>query len=105
MEVEILARVRPSEDVEKVVDAIKKLFPDARVRKEGTLVYATITWEELLSAVRKEGIEPRFRALLRSRKRGKSVVIPIDKQAATAGRISFDEDDPMWVEIRGDVDV
>ena len=110
IEVEVVVRVKPTEDPDKVLDAVKKLFPDLEYRvKEGLIVGRGRGIEALrnfVNVIGREGIAPRTIQLLRERRRGNSVVIPIDKEVATVGRISYDEEGemgPMWLEVRGDV--
>ncbi len=107
MKIEVVAKLWPTEDPEKVLAAMKNIFPTLQYtlskdyivgRGEGLSSLSTF-----LDIVGREGIAPRTLALLRERRRGDSVVLPIDREVATVGRLSFDDSHPIWLEIRGDI--
>ena len=111
IEVELTVRVKPTEDVNKVLEAVKKLFPDLEFEVKDTYIVGRGRGIEALrtfvDVIGREAIAARALSLIKERRRGKSVVIPIDKEVATVGRISFDEEGemgPMWLEVRGDVE-
>ncbi len=111
IEVELTVRIKPTEDPEKVLEAVKKLFPDLEYEVRESYVVGRGEGIEALrtfiDVIGREAIAARTLSLIRERRRGNSVVIPIDKEVATVGRISFDEEGemgPMWLEVRGDVE-
>ncbi len=111
IEVTVTARLKHTEDPEKVLQAMKNLFPDLEYEvREGYIVGRGRGIEALrtfIEIIGREAIAPRTLQLLRERKRGRSIVIPIDKEVATVSRISFDEEGemgPIWLEVRGDVE-
>ena len=111
IEVTLIARVKPTEDPEKVLNAMKNIFPDLEYEvKEDRIVgrgKGIDALRRFIEIIGREAIAPRTLSLLRERKRGDSIVIPIDKEVATVSRISFDEEGemgPMWLEVRGDVE-
>ncbi len=111
IEVELTVRIKPTEDPEKVLEAVKKLFPDLEYEVRESYVVGRGKGIEALrtfiDVIGREAIAARALSLIRERRRGNSVVIPIDKEVATVGRISFDEEGemgPMWLEVRGDVE-
>ncbi len=111
LEVNLVVRIKPTEDPDKVLDAVKNIFPDLdfeikedRIVGKGSGIDALRRFVEIVG---REAIIPRTLQLLKERRRGDSIVIPIDKEVATIGRISYDEEGemgPIWLEIRGDVE-
>lgn len=90
VEVEIETFLHPTEEEEKVVKAIRNLFPDARIEIENNKVFAVARdlkhFKELL---KKQRISDTARSeLLRGRK-GNEIVVFLNKQTATVSRINF----------------
>lgn len=101
---EIRARVEtplnPTEDPEKVARAVHNLFPSANLVNEKTDVrhsrlYATMTrledLENLKNVLRQEAIRDAARKVLFNSVSGSSIVVYLNKQAASAGKASFCE--------------
>ena len=111
IEVTLVAKIKPTESPDLVLKAMKNLFPDLEFEvKENVIIGKGKGIESLrrfIEIVGREAIIPRTLQLLEERRRGDSIVIPIDKEVATVGRISYDEEGemgPMWLEVRGDVE-
>lgn len=111
IEVIISTRLRPTEDPEKVLKALKNLFPDVKFEVKNDVVLGRAqgigALRRFIEIIGREGIGPRTLEVLRQGRRGRSITIPIDKEVATVSRISFDEEGemgPIWLEVRGDVE-
>jgi len=94
VEIEISTTIHLTEEPEKVVEAVKRLFPDAQIRIENGRLYATSrdlrTFRELL---RRQRILDTARSELISRRRGNEITVYLNKQTATVSRINFCEED------------
>lgn len=101
---EVLARVEtplnPTEDPEKVLRAIRNLFPNCapavariderRAKFEGSIARLE-DLDNLRSLLRQEAIRDAARKLLFKSISGSSIVVHLNKQAAFAGKASFCE--------------
>jgi predicted RNA binding protein with dsRBD fold (UPF0201 family) len=101
---EVLARIEttlnPTEDPEKVLRAIRNLFPncapsivrtDERHAKFEGSVASLEDLDNLKSLLRQEAIRDAARRLLFKSVSGSSIVVHLNKQAAFAGKASFCE--------------
>ncbi|MEM2339939.1 MAG: RNA-binding domain-containing protein [Candidatus Bathyarchaeia archaeon] len=97
---EVVARVNPTEDREKVGKAILNIFPNARLAEEGLGNGLTIlkgssegfeALERLKSLIGAERIRSAAKAILSSSKIGNALEFHLHKQAAFAGRVSFSQ--------------
>ncbi|MEM0089608.1 MAG: AAA family ATPase [Archaeoglobaceae archaeon] len=93
VEVEIETFVHPTEEEERVVKAIRNLFPDAKIEIEDHKVFAIARdlkqFKELLK--RQRILDTARSELLRGRK-GNEIVVFLNKQTATVSRINFCEE-------------
>jgi predicted RNA binding protein with dsRBD fold (UPF0201 family) len=101
-EVLIECRVNPSEDAEKVVAAIRNIFPDAVLDAEGERVSGraldTVTFSEM---VRKQRIRDAARAHMMKSVRSKGwIEFYLNKQAAFVGAVNFVREDVILGGIR-----
>ncbi|MCS7119313.1 MAG: AAA family ATPase [Archaeoglobaceae archaeon] len=101
VEIEIETFLHPTEDTEKVVKAVKNLFPDAKIEIENGKLFAVARsvrhFKELL---KKQRILDTARSeLLRGRKENE-IIIFINKQAATVSRINFCDEDAVLSPLR-----
>jgi|Deesub1362B_J571_1020462.scaffolds.fasta_scaffold00118_68 predicted RNA binding protein with dsRBD fold (UPF0201 family)/cytidylate kinase len=100
VEVEIEAKVHPTEDEEKVKSAIKNLFPDAELTVVDKNGYGIIkgksekidTFRELL---RRQRILDTARFELINGVSGNKITLLLNKQTATVSRINFVEEDTI----------
>ncbi len=111
IKIKVYARLNPTEDEEKVINAIKNIFPTLKVEKRGDVIVGEGEGEEALSRfihiIGREEVAARTLNLLKSRRRGNRITFPLDREVALVERISFGEESelgPIWVEIEGDVD-
>jgi len=110
LSVTIVCNVLPTESQEKIAAAIRKVFGDVSVTEYDDKIVAEggeDAVDSLIRAISREKIAARTYFLFKSRKKGDSIVFPLERDPLTVGRISYGEDSavpPIWVEIRGDVD-
>ncbi|MEM2177187.1 MAG: AAA family ATPase [Archaeoglobaceae archaeon] len=90
VEVIIETLIHPTEEEEKVIGAIRNLFPDAKIEISEGKVFAIArnlkTFRELL---RRQKILDTARSELLRNRRGNEVTIYLNKQTATISRINF----------------
>ena len=93
LRVRIEVPVRPTEDVAKVEQAVRNVFPDAELRTEDGWVRATsAALDMLLHKAANERVGDAARgALWRGRLDETSTRFEINKQAAAVGRVNFNE--------------
>ncbi|MFP3909726.1 MAG: AAA family ATPase [Archaeoglobaceae archaeon] len=105
VEVEISTQIHPTEDKERVVQAIKNFFPDAQISTDNGHLTAHAqnlsTFRELL---RRQKILDTARTELRENTRHNTIHIYLNKQTAVVSKINFTEKDvvlsPIKVEFR-----
>ncbi len=101
VEVIIETDIYPTEDEEKVIGAIKNLFPDAEVEIKNGKVFARARdirkFRELL---RRQRILDTARTELIKGRRNSEVVVYLNKQTATVSRINFCDEDAVLSPLR-----
>jgi len=112
VEVRVEAEVYPTEDPEKVLEAVKKIFPeiDFNVKWLAAVVEGVgeglKVLENLKRLIRERRIRASARRILKSSISGDRLIFNLNKQAAYAGKVSFTEPylesplPPIRVEIR-----
>jgi uncharacterized protein len=91
----VSARVYPTEDPEKVKDAITNLFPTKDVTIEGEEAMARpADVERFMMSIRQMRILDAVRGKMRHGVVGNTTTFYLNKQAAHAGKISAAEGDP-----------
>ncbi len=96
VEVEIETEVHPTESEEKVVNAVRNLFPDAEVKIEnGKLRGRARNLEGFRDLLRKQRILDTARGELMKGRSGNEVTIYLNKQTATVSRINFCDPDAV----------
>lgn len=110
LEVTVTVRVFPTESEERILEILRETFPGIDLQRRGDYIIGKgdeKSLETLINMIGKERIAARAYALFKKRKRGDTILIPLERDPLTVKRISFGEDGefpPIWVEIRGDVD-
>lgn len=90
MQITATAACRPTEDREKVRQAILNLFPDASVEDAGTdLVARSESGEPLREAILNQHIRDTARSVMLRGVRGNATRFTLNKQAAFMGKVSF----------------
>ena len=102
MRVRIFCRYYPTENVDKIKEAILKIFPDARIKiSENYILAETRSMENFASLLRKQRIRDSARSVLIEGMDERSITFRLNKQVMTVGKINFAvEDMPL-----GDVEV
>jgi len=110
MNIEIKAKVNPTEDDYKVYKALKNIFPKIEFSMvEGSLVGGSMDIDDL--ALLKDLIDSQLirdsaRKAIKKGSRGSIIRFDLNKQAATVGKINFSSESPLGpinVRIRGDL--
>ncbi|MFO7966522.1 MAG: AAA family ATPase [Archaeoglobaceae archaeon] len=105
VEVEIFTEVHPTEDHQKVVQAIKNFFPDAHIQTDnGHLTAHAQNLSTFRNLLRKQKILDTARTELRENTYHNTIRLYLNKQTATVSKINFTEEDivlsPLRVEFR-----
>lgn len=104
MEIRIKVPVFPTEEAEKVILAVTKIFPDAVLvyEDENTLTGKAGSLERFAELIRNAKIRDSVRSELLRNLKGKTTHFCLNKQAAYAGSVSFSVGEPLgeiYVEI------
>jgi len=83
--------VFPSEDPEKVREAILNIFPDASLERVGDEFKGEASANKFHELIRKQKILDSTRSAMFKGVRGKKIVLHLNKQVASVGKISFTE--------------
>ncbi|MDR0508253.1 MAG: hypothetical protein LBG63_00265 [Candidatus Methanoplasma sp.] len=87
----ISCSVYPSEDQEKVKDAILNIFPDASLERTEKGFKGEAGTGRFRELIRKQKILDSTRSMMFKGIRGNKIVLHLNKQVATVGKISFTE--------------
>jgi len=90
--IRITARCHPTEDRDKVAEAILKIFPDAVLEGDDPISGVGQSLENFSELLRKQRIRAAARASLVRGIRGQTVRFSLNKQVATVGKVSFSEE-------------
>ncbi len=93
MRLQVEVEVKPTEDKEKVEEAVKKLFPTLELsQNENSIVGKSIRAESLdrlHQLLRKQAIRDSARSMMLRGRRGNVVQFMLNKQVALVGKVSF----------------
>jgi len=96
----------PTENPEKVMIALRNLFPDLRIEsREGRIVGTTEHVDRLRELIRTQRIRDTARRQLLAGRRGNRTTVSLSKQAAFVGVVNFAASSPLGdivVEIESD---
>lgn len=94
--VEIKTRIHPTEDVEKVKEAVKNLFPDAEIKiQDGELTATTQDVSKFKELLRKQKILDTARSELTKNVKNNSITVYLNKQIATVSKINFTDENAV----------
>ncbi|UCE80552.1 MAG: hypothetical protein JSV94_05205 [Methanobacteriota archaeon] len=91
-EVQLFADVHPTEGREKVATAMTRLFPDAVIEGDRRLVGRSRSVETFSERLAKQKIRAAARKILLRGASGSETRFRLNKQVATAGKVSFSEE-------------
>jgi len=90
VEIEITTDVHPTEDEEKVIEAVRNIFPDAEIKiEDGKLIAIARDLSRLRDLLRKQRILDTTRSELIRNRHGNEITVYLNKQTATVSRINF----------------
>jgi len=92
VEIHLSTRCFPTEDREKVVNAIIAIFPDAIIRGEDPIEASAVSTETFADLLKRQRIRDAARAVMRRGTRGNITSFRLNKQVAAVGKISFSEE-------------
>src|SRR4030042_6188767 len=101
VEVRLSARCHRTEDRSKIVVAIARLVPEARVEGDDPVVASSQSVERFGELLRQQRIRDAARAVMRKNIRGNSTRFVLNKQVAAVGKVSFSPESHTL----GDIDV
>lgn len=102
VEIEIRTKVHPTESEEKVVKAIKNIFPDAEIeiRDDGEVYARAYSLERFRELLRRQRILDTVRSEILKRRDGNEITLYLNKQTATVSRINFCDEDAVLSPIK-----
>ncbi|RLG22107.1 hypothetical protein DRN72_02965 [Methanosarcinales archaeon] len=111
----IRAKVYPTEEIEKVVQAVENIFILKKAPSITSNLYYLLEWRCEISALKKlhqllrqQRILETARTVLFKSVRGNKLIFSLNKQAAFAGKVSFGLENEIYgsidVEIDGDIE-
>ncbi|MDR1405071.1 MAG: hypothetical protein LBJ20_05850, partial [Candidatus Methanoplasma sp.] len=89
--VRVSCPVYPSEDKEKVKSAVMSIFPDAVLETAEHGLEGTATADMFRELIRRQKILDSTRAMMFRSVRGNKIVLHLNKQVASVGKVSFTE--------------
>jgi predicted RNA binding protein with dsRBD fold (UPF0201 family) len=99
--IRMTARCFPTEDRDRVVAAMKALFPDAVAEGDDPIVAKAGSVEAFAEQLAKQRIRSAARRILRRGVSGEETRFRLNKQVASLGKISFSEEEHAL----GDIEV
>jgi len=101
VEIEIETYVHPTEDVDKVIQAVKNLFPDAEIEiKDGKLKAKAWDLKKLRDLLRRQRILDTARTELFRGRSGNEITIYLNKQTAYVSKVNFADENAILSPIK-----
>lgn len=102
VEIEIKTKVHPTESEEKVVKAIRNIFPDAEidVQENGEVYARAYSLDKFRELLRRQRILDTARSEILKGREGNEITIYLNKQTATVSRINFCDEDAVLSPIK-----
>jgi predicted RNA binding protein with dsRBD fold (UPF0201 family)/cytidylate kinase len=101
VEVEIETRIFPTEDEDKVREAVKNFFPDAEIKiSEGLLKARAKNLDTFRELLRKQRILDTARQEMLNNIFGNEITLLLNKQTATVSKINFTDEDALLSPIK-----
>jgi predicted RNA binding protein with dsRBD fold (UPF0201 family) len=92
VEIRLTAKCFPTEDRDKVVGAITKLFPDAEITGDDPIVARSTSIDAFGELLKRYRIRDAARAVMRRGLSRGSISFMLNKQVAAVGKVSFSEE-------------
>jgi predicted RNA binding protein with dsRBD fold (UPF0201 family) len=92
VEIRLTAKCFPTEDRDKVVGAITKLFPDAEITGDDPIVARSTSIDAFGELLKRYRIRDAARGVMRRGLRRGSISFMLNKQVAAVGKVSFSEE-------------
>lgn len=92
LKVKLSTPCRPTESREKVVAAVRALFPDADLSGDEMLVGESSSLDVFAEALRRQKIRDAARAIMLKGLSGNRIHFRLNKQVAIVGKVSFSEE-------------
>jgi predicted RNA binding protein with dsRBD fold (UPF0201 family) len=92
VEIRLTARCFPTEDRDKVVGAIIKLFPDAEITGDDPIIARSTSIDAFGELLKRYRIRDAARAIMRRGLERDSISFMLNKQVAAVGKVSFSEE-------------
>jgi len=101
VEIEIETKIHPTEDENKVIQAVKNIFPDAEVTVEGEKLKAK-AWDlkKIRDLLRRQRILDTARGELFKGRTDNEITIYLNKQTATISKLNFTDENAVLSPIR-----
>ena len=101
-EINIVARINPTEDIERISNAVMNLFPDAKIEIESDKLRASSdNLDYLVQRIAEQNIRDSARRYMMGQIKEPGLVFHLNKQAALMGKINFTD----GASILGDIEV
>nr|3C9G_A Chain A, UPF0200/UPF0201 protein AF_1395 [Archaeoglobus fulgidus DSM 4304]3C9G_B Chain B, UPF0200/UPF0201 protein AF_1395 [Archaeoglobus fulgidus DSM 4304] len=102
VEIEIRTKIHPTESEDKVLKAIRNIFPDAEIEisEEGEVYGRAYSLDRFRELLRKQRILDTARSEILKGRNGKEVTIYLNKQTATVSRINFCDENAVLSPIK-----
>ena len=98
--ISIAASIFPTEDEDKIRNAILNLFPDANITKEGSMLNAIApNMDYLIKRMKQQNIRDSARRILFDCVKGDCIIFHLSKQAAFVGKVNYTEGDSILGDI------
>ncbi|HEX7393244.1 MAG TPA: RNA-binding domain-containing protein [Thermoplasmata archaeon] len=92
LEIRLRADCHPTEDRDKMIRSIKRLFPDSEISGESVVSGVSRSVDEFGELLKRQHIRDAARAVMRRNMRGNTTAFRLNKQVAAVGKISFSEE-------------
>ncbi len=101
VEIEIETEINPTEDEEKVIQAIKNIFPDAEIEiEDGKLRARAWDLKKFRDLLRRQRILDTARSELLRGRSGNEITIYLNKQTAYISKVNFADEDAILSPIK-----
>ena len=91
-EISIVASINPTEDDDRISQAVLNLFPEAKITIEGNMLNAsTMNMDDFIQRMKQQNIRDSARKILFNSVKDDSIKFHLSKQAAFVDKVNFTE--------------